>query len=37
MEVVVVVVGSDRLFKKLYHGRELQWKIANFKKLWRKP
>ena len=36
MVVVVVVVGSDRLFRKFYRERELQWKIANFKKRWRK-
>ena len=34
--VVVFVVGSNRLFRKLYRERELQWKIANFKKRWRK-
>ena len=34
--VVIFVVGSDRLFRKLNRERELEWKIANFKKRWRK-
>ena len=34
--VVVVVVGTDRLSRKLNCDRELHWKIANFKKHWRK-
>ena len=28
--VVFVVVGSDRLFTKLYRERELQWKVTNY-------
>ena len=34
--VVVVVVRSDRVFRKLYRERELQFKIATVKKSWRK-
>ena len=30
--VTFVVVRSDRVFRKLYRKRELQLKIANFKK-----
>ena len=30
--MLVVVVVSDRLFRKQDHERELQWKIANFRK-----
>ena len=32
IEVVVVAIGSDRLFRKLYRERELQWKIVNIER-----
>ena len=32
VEVVVVAIGSDRLFRKLYRERELQWKIVNIER-----